>query len=107
MTLSLTRAKIRLHFSQIHSLMTTRELLFQEIATAPDELLTDLLSLVKSFKTNSESRLASYTDLLDRINYLEAIIGIRKGLEEFDRNEGIPADQAFLSLQQTLNIPPR
>lgn len=87
--------------------MTTRELLLQEIETAPDELLTDLLGLLQSLKTNPESRLASYTDLLARIDHLEAIIGIRKGLEEFDRNEGISADQAFLTLQQTLNIPPR
>lgn len=87
--------------------MTIKELLLQEINSTPDELLTDLLSLVRSLKSSPNHQLNIYEQLLDRIDYLEAIIGIRKGLESFDQGEGIPADQAMTSLQQQFNIPPR
>jgi len=52
-------------------------------------------------------RLATYRELLERIDYLEAIVGIRKGLDEFDQGKGIPAEQALATLQQKLSIPPR
>ncbi|GAB4197765.1 MAG: hypothetical protein Fur006_46780 [Coleofasciculaceae cyanobacterium] len=87
--------------------MTIKELLIQEIDSAPDELLTNLLSLVRSLKSSPHSQLNIYEQLLDRIDYLEAIIGIRKGLESFERGEGIPADQAMTALQQQFNIPSR
>ncbi|NJK76771.1 MAG: prevent-host-death family protein [Oscillatoriales cyanobacterium RU_3_3] len=87
--------------------MTLKELLIQEIDSTPDELLADLLSLVRSLKSSPQRQLNSYEQLLDRIDYLEAIIGIRKGLESFDRGEGIPADTAMTALQQQFNIPPR
>ena len=87
--------------------MTIKELLLQEIDSTPDELLTDLLSLVRSLKSSPNRQLNIYEQLLERIDYLEAIIGIRKGLESFDQGEGIPADQAMTSLQQQFNIPPR
>ncbi|MFB2969429.1 hypothetical protein ACE1CD_10685 [Aerosakkonema sp. BLCC-F183] len=87
--------------------MTIKELLLQEIDSTPDELLTDLLGLVRSLKSSSQPQLNIYEQLLERIHYLEAIIGIRKGLESFDRGEGIPADRAMAALQQQFNIPPR
>ena len=87
--------------------MTIKELLFQEIDSTPDELLTDILSLVRSLKSSTHNQLSIYEQLLERIDYLEAIIGIRKGLESFDRGEGIPVDQAMTALQQQFNIPPR
>lgn len=87
--------------------MTIKELLLQEIDSTPDELLTDILSLVRSLKSSTHSQLNIYEQLLERIDYLEAIIGIRKGLESFDRGEGIPADRAMTLLQQQFNIPPR
>ncbi|WP_254173485.1 hypothetical protein [Planktothrix pseudagardhii] len=87
--------------------MTIKELLLQEIDSTPDELLTDLLSLVRSLKSSPNRQLNIYEQLLERIDYLEAIIGIRKGLESFAQGEGIPADQAMTSLQQQFNIPPR
>jgi hypothetical protein len=87
--------------------MTIKELLLQEIDSTPDELLTDLLSLVRSLKSSPNPQLNIYEQLLERIDYLEAIIGIRKGLESFDQGEGIPADQAMALLQQQFNIPPR
>ena len=87
--------------------MTIKELLLQEIDSTPDELLTQLLSLVQSLKSSPHSQLNIYEQLLERIDYLEAIIGIRKGLESFERGEGIPADQAMTALQQQFNIPSR
>ncbi|MEZ2225731.1 MULTISPECIES: hypothetical protein [unclassified Microcoleus] len=87
--------------------MTIKELLIQEIDTTPDELLADILSLVRSLKSSLHPQLNTYEQLLDRIDYLEAIIGIRKGLESFERGEGIPADRAMTALQQQFNIPPR
>lgn len=87
--------------------MTIKELLLQEIDSTPDELLTDLLSLVRSLKSPPNRQLNIYEQLLERIDYLETIIGIRKGLESFDQGEGIPANQAMTALQQQFNIPPR
>ncbi|MEZ2319109.1 MAG: hypothetical protein ACBR15_08955 [Microcoleus sp.] len=87
--------------------MTIKELLIQEIDTTPDELLADILSLVRSLKSSLHPQVNTYEQLLDRIDYLEAIIGIRKGLESFERGEGIPADRAMTALQQQFNIPPR
>ncbi|MBD2312659.1 prevent-host-death family protein [Desertifilum sp. FACHB-1129] len=87
--------------------MTIRQLLLQEIDSIPDELLSDLLSLVRSLKDSSQQQPNIYEQLLQRIDYLEAIIGIRQGLESFNRGEGIPADQAMTALQQQFNIPPR
>ncbi|MBD2180263.1 prevent-host-death family protein [Aerosakkonema funiforme] len=87
--------------------MTIKELLLQEIDSTPDELLIDLLGLVRSLKSSTHPQLNIYEQLLERIDYLEAIIGIRKGLESFDRGEGIPADRAMSALQQQFNIPPR
>jgi hypothetical protein len=87
--------------------MTIKELLLQEIESTPTELLDDLLDFLRSLKTTPKHRLATYGELLERIDYLEAIVGIHKGLEEFDRGEGIPAEQALATLQHKLGIPPR
>ncbi|TAD92702.1 MAG: prevent-host-death family protein [Oscillatoriales cyanobacterium] len=64
-----------------------------------------LLSLVRSLKSPPHPQVNTYEQLLERIDYLEAIIGIRKGLESFDRGEGIPVDRAMTALQQQFNIP--
>ncbi len=87
--------------------MTIKELLLQEIESTPDELLNDLLVILKSLKATPHDATATYAELLERIDYLEAVVGIRKGLEEFDRGEGIPEEEAFERLQHKLNIPPR
>ncbi|MBN3921987.1 MAG: prevent-host-death family protein, partial [Nostoc sp. NMS4] len=34
-------------------------------------------------------------------------VGIRKGLDEFEQGEGIPAEEALATLQHKLGIPPR
>ena len=87
--------------------MTIKELLIKEIDNTPSDLLEDLFSFLKTLKSPSQYPSASYQELLDRIDYLEAIVGIRKGLDEFAQGKGIPADRAFADLQQKLDIPPR
>jgi hypothetical protein len=89
------------------TVMTIKELLLQEIDSAPNELLEDVLGFLRSLKTSPENSRHTYRELLERIDYLEAIVGIRKGLDEFNRGEGIPADIALATLQQKLRIPPR
>jgi hypothetical protein len=86
--------------------MTIKELLLQEIDNTPNELLGDLLNFLRSLKTTPQQP-CTYRELLERIDYLEAIVGIRKGLDEFERGEGIPAEQALDTLQKKFNIPPR
>ena len=87
--------------------MTIQELLWQEIENTPTDSLEYLLNFLRSIKTNQQNYLPTYQELLERIDYLEAIIGINKGLEELDRRAGIPAEQALATLQQKLSIPPR
>lgn len=87
--------------------MTIKELLLQEIDSTPTELLEDVLGFLQSLKTAPKQPLATYQELLERIDYLETIVGIRKGLDEFEQGEGIPAEQALATLQHKLSIPPR
>jgi prevent-host-death family protein len=47
----------------------------------------------------------SYQRLLERIELLESLAGIRKSLDEFDRGLGIPLDEAFQQLRQKHDIP--
>jgi len=87
--------------------MTIKELLLQEIDSTPNEQLEYLLSFLQSLKTSTKQTLATYQELIERIDYLEAIVGIHKGLDEFDHGEGIPAEQALAQLENKLNIPSR
>ena len=38
---------------------------------------------------------SAYQRMLDLIDRAEAVIGIKKGLESMEKDEGIPADEAF------------
>lgn len=87
--------------------MTIKELLLQEIDNTPNAVLEDLLSFLRSLKTTPKPPLSTYQELLERIDYLETIVGIRKGLDEFQQGEGITADQALATLKNKFNIPPR
>jgi hypothetical protein len=87
--------------------MTLKELLLQEINSTPNEQIEDLFGIFKSLKTPTKNPLGTYRELLERIDYLEAIVGIRKGLDEFDQGKGIPAEQALATLQQKFSIPSR
>ncbi|MBR8840965.1 MAG: prevent-host-death family protein [Stigonema ocellatum SAG 48.90 = DSM 106950] len=79
--------------------MTIKELLLQEIDSTPAELLENVLDFLQSLKTSPKQPLATYRELKERIDYLETIVGIRKGLDEFEQGEGIPAEQALATLQ--------
>jgi hypothetical protein len=87
--------------------MTIKELLLQEINSTPNERLEYLLDFLQSLKTSPNQTLATYQELIERIDYLETIVGIHKGLDEFDHGEGIPAEQALAQLENKLNIPSR
>jgi prevent-host-death family protein len=47
----------------------------------------------------------SYQQLLDRLELLESIAGIRKSIEEFDRGEGMPLKEAFQQLREKYGLP--
>ena len=42
----------------------------------------------------------SYQELLDRLERAETVAGIRKGMEQFERGEGIPLQQAERRLRK-------
>jgi hypothetical protein len=87
--------------------MTIKELLLQEIDGTPNEILEDIFGFLKSLKTEPKQSVTTYKGLMERIDYLEAIVGIRKGLEEFEQGKGIPAELALSNLQTKFSIPPR
>ena len=87
--------------------MTIKELLLQEIDSTPNERLEYLLDFLQSLKISPNKTLATYQELIERIDYLEAIVGIHKGLDEFDHGEGMTAEQALAQLENKLNIPSR
>jgi len=87
--------------------MTIKELLLQEIDSTPTEILEDVLGFLQSLKTASQHPLTTYRELLERIDYLETVVGICQGLDEFEQGEGIPAEQALATLQHKFSIPPR
>jgi prevent-host-death family protein len=47
----------------------------------------------------------SYQQLLDRLELLESIAGIRKSIEEFERGEGMPLKEAFQQLREKYGLP--
>ena len=89
--------------------MQTRERLIQETEGLSEPLLEEVLKFLQLIKIQPSHSISvpDETTLLERIDYLETLLGIQKGLETFDRGEGIPAVDALNSLRQKLNIPPR
>lgn len=47
----------------------------------------------------------SYQQLLERIERLEVMAGIRQSMEEFDQGQGMPLDEAFQQLRRKYDIP--
>ncbi|MFB2837056.1 type II toxin-antitoxin system Phd/YefM family antitoxin [Floridanema evergladense] len=47
----------------------------------------------------------SYQQLLDKVELLESIVGIRKSIEEFEQGKGIPLKQAFAELREKYGLP--
>jgi len=89
--------------------MQTRERLIQETEGLSEPLLEEVLNFLQLLKIQSphSSIAANEVQLLERIDYLETLLGVQKGLESFDRGEGIPATIALNSLRQKFNIPSR
>ncbi len=92
--------------------------LIQETEGLSEPLLEEVLIFLQGLKRRSPQDHQIIIDreaLLDRVEYLETVLGIQKGLESFDglrptgghRGEGIPVDKAFESLRQKFNIPSR
>ncbi len=47
----------------------------------------------------------SYQLLIDRMEILESMAGIRKSLAEFEQGKGMPIKEAFQHLQEKYDIP--
>jgi len=47
----------------------------------------------------------SYQAMLDRLEQIDAIEGIRRGLEQMERSEGRPADEVFAEFRKRHGIP--
>ena len=47
----------------------------------------------------------SYQQLLDRLELLESMAGIRKSIEEFDQGKGMPLKEAFQQLREKYGLP--
>lgn len=47
----------------------------------------------------------SYQELLDRLELLESIAGIRKSIEEFEQGEGMPLKEAWKQLREKYGLP--
>jgi prevent-host-death family protein len=47
----------------------------------------------------------SYQALLDRLDRIEAIAGIRRGLEQMDRDEGRAAEEVFAAFRARHGMP--
>ncbi len=50
---------------------------------------------------------SAYQRLLDRLDRAEAIVGIRRGLEEVARGEAVPAAEVFAELRAKYRLPVR
>ena len=48
---------------------------------------------------------ATYQRMLDRLERVEAIAGIRRGLEQVQRGEGRPAEDFFAQMRRKYDIP--
>ena len=47
----------------------------------------------------------SYQQLLERMELLESIVGIRKSIEEFDRGQGVSLKEAWQEFQEKYDRP--
>ena len=50
---------------------------------------------------------ASYQKLLELLDYIEAVEGVKRGLESMHRGEGRPAAEVFQDLRNKYEIPPQ
>ena len=47
----------------------------------------------------------SYQQLLDKLELLESVAGVRKSMQEFEQGKGISLQEAFEQMQQKYDIP--
>ena len=69
-----------------------------------DELKTDKTPIVITIDGKAAAVLQdaeSYQNLLDRLELLETVVGIRKSLEEFEQGKGISIHQAWEQFQDS------
>ncbi len=60
---------------------------------------------VSLLSCRGRSHAESYQELLDRLELLESIAGIRKSIEEFERGEGMPLKEAWKQLREKYGLP--
>ena len=90
--------------------MQLHERLIQETEGLPEPMLVEVLDFLQGLKGRSPDDslpMINRQSLMERVEYLETVLGIQKGLASFDRGEGIPVDEALDSLRQKFNIPSR
>lgn len=90
--------------------MQVRDQLIQETEGLSESILVEVLDFVQVLKGRSLQTIQEPIDrqaLMERVECLETVLGIQKGLASFDRGEGIPVDEALDSLRQKFNIPSR
>jgi predicted transcriptional regulator len=89
--------------------MQMHQRLIQETEGLPEPMLVEVLDFLQGLKGRSPNSLPMIDRqaLMERVEYLETVLGIQKGLASFDRGEGIPVDEALDSLRQKFNIPSR
>jgi hypothetical protein len=90
--------------------MQMHQRLIQETEGLPEPMLVEVLDFLQGLKGRSPQGSLPMIDrqaLMERVEYLETVLGIQKGLASFDRGEGIPVDEALDSLRQKFNIPSR
>ena len=98
--------------------MQMHQRLIQETEGLPESMLVEVLDFLQGLKGRSPDDsvpMINRQALMERVEYLETVLGIQKGLASFDglrptvghRGEGIPVDEALDSLRQKFNIPSR
>ncbi len=74
----------------------------QEAPTLLDKFKTDKTPIILTVDGKAKAVVQdadSYQQLLDKIDLLESLAGIRTSIEEFAQGQGVPLKQAFDQLQ--------
>lgn len=80
----------------------------QEAPALLDKFKTDKTPIILTVDGQAKAVVQdadSYQQLLDKIDLLESLAGIRTSIEEFEKGQGIPLKQAFEQFQQKHDIP--
>ena len=80
----------------------------QEAPAMLDRFKTDKTPIIITIDGKATAVLQDaegYQQLLDRIELLETLAGIRTSLAEFEQGKGIPLDRAFEQFRQKYDLP--